>query len=147
MVRREQEAAAAAGEARQLGALAGQADALVQRARLMLGAARDKAAATLRFLAEEVPGEPAFSQAEPRRMLADLHAFFGLLHRAHADSARMAVCLATLEAQRREEEQERATAAAAAAEAAEAEAEADASAGAEEAAAAAMADPAAAGTG
>lgn len=115
MVRREQEAAGGGGEARQLGALAGQADALVQRGRLLLGAARDKAAATLRFLGEEVPGEPALSQAEPRRMLSDLSDFFALLHRARADAGRMAVCLATLEAQRREEEEERAAAAAAAA--------------------------------
>lgn len=107
MVQREQQAATCSGERRQLGALAGQANTLVQRAQLMLSGARDKAAAALRFLGEEVPAEPAFSQAEPRRMLTDLADFFGLLHRAHADAERMAVCLATLQQQRQEEEAER----------------------------------------
>ena len=101
-VQREQEAAASGGERRQLAALAGQAGALVQRAQLLLAAAKDKAAATLRFLGEDVPAEPAFSQAEPKRMLTDLADFFGLLWRAHADGERMAVCLATLQQQERE---------------------------------------------
>lgn len=98
-MRREQEAAACSGERRQLGALAGQAGALVQRAQLMLGAAKDKAAATLKFLGEDVPPEPALSQVEPKRMLTDLSDFFALLWRAHADGERMAVCLATLQQQ------------------------------------------------
>ena len=98
-MRREQEAAACSGERRQLGALAGQAGALVQRAQLLLTAAKDKAAATLKFLGEDVPAEPALSQVEPKRMLTDLSDFFALLWRAHADGERMAVCLATLQQQ------------------------------------------------
>lgn len=107
MVRAEQEAAGAGGERRQLGALAGQASALLQRAQQLLAAAKAKAAATLRFLGEDTPAEPAFSQQEPRRMLTDLSDFFTLLARAHGDGERMAVCLATLAQQREEEEAER----------------------------------------
>ncbi len=99
LVLREQEAAACSGERRQLAALAGQAGALVQRAQMMLAAAKDKAAATLKFLGEDVPPEPALSQVEPKRMLTDLSDFFALLWRAHADGERMAVCLGTLQQQ------------------------------------------------
>lgn len=106
MVKREQEAVGGGGERRQLAALAGQAHGLMQGAQAMLASCRSKAAATLRFLGEEVPAEPALSQAEPRRMLTDLADFLALLHRATADSDRMAVCLATLRGQREEEERE-----------------------------------------
>lgn len=106
MVKREQEAAGGGGERRQLAALAGQVHGLMQGAQAMLASCRSKAAATLRFLGEEAPAEPAFSTGEPRRMLSDLADFFALLHRATADSERMAVCLATLRGQREEEERE-----------------------------------------
>lgn len=122
MVRREQELAGPGGEARQLGALAGQASAVQQRGQQLLAAARHKAADTLRFLGEDVPGEPGFSASEPRRMLTDVRDFFALLHKAHADGKRMEVCVATLAAQRAEEEAEAEAARRAAAEAAVAEA-------------------------
>lgn len=118
MVRREQELAGPGGEARQLCALAGQAGAVQQRGQQLLAAARRKAGETLRFLGEDVPGEPGFSACEPRRMLTDMRDFFALLHRAHADGGRMDVCLATLAAQRAEEEEAEAARKAAAAEAA-----------------------------
>ncbi|KAL4422750.1 hypothetical protein ABPG75_008947 [Micractinium tetrahymenae] len=123
MVRREQEAAGPGGEARQLGALAGQASAVQQRGQQLLAAARQKAADALRFLGEDVPGEPGLSATEPRRMLSDMRDFFALLHKAHADGERMEVCVGTLAVQRAEEEAEAAAARQAAAEAAAAEAE------------------------
>jgi hypothetical protein len=126
MVRREA-AAAAGGEARQLAGLAGQASTLLQRGAALMAAARAKAADTLRFLGEDVQAEPALSANEPRRMLGDLTAFLAELHRAHADSARMAVVLEVMERQQREE------AAAAAAEAARQQAEQQATEGGEEA--------------
>ncbi|PSC73080.1 formin 5 isoform B [Micractinium conductrix] len=104
LVRREAAAAGSGGITRQLGALAGQAGAVQQRATALLAAARRKAADTLRYLGEEAPPEPGFSAAEPRRMLSDVRDFFALTHRAHADGGRMAVVLATLAAQRAEEE-------------------------------------------
>lgn len=125
MVRREAAATGCSGESRQLSALAGQASAVQQRAQAMLASARHKAAETLRFLGEEVLAEPAFSSSEPRRMLTDVRDFFALLHKAHADGERMAVCVATLEAQRAEEEAEAEAARLAAEEAAAAAAAAE----------------------
>jgi hypothetical protein len=111
LVQQEQQAAATAsaggcsdGEQRQLEELAGAAGALLQRGQQLLAAARQKARDALRYFGEDVPGEPAFSSTEPRRLLGEASDFLSLLHGAHGDSRRMAVCLAAL---RRQQQQPR----------------------------------------
>jgi hypothetical protein len=105
-VQQEQQAAAAAaaggstsGEQRQLAELAGAAGALLQRGQQLLATARQKARDALRYFGEEVPAETAFSSMEPRRLLGEAADFLSMLHRAHGDSQRMAVCLAALRQQ------------------------------------------------
>ena len=87
------------GEQRQLAELAGAAGALLQRGQQLLATARQKARDALRYFGEEVPAETAFSSMEPRRLLGEVADFLSMLHRAHGDSQRMAVCLAALRQQ------------------------------------------------
>lgn len=92
----------------QLEQLRARTASLLQRAEEMLRSARSSCSAAAAFLGEgAIRLEPSSGSAagaadrealarEPKRMLGHLNEFLTLMQKAHADSARMAVCLASL---------------------------------------------------